>query len=88
MINQWRSTIIICGAAAAISAISREITSRSHPVIALTETPPRAVKNSVSQTDQFRLRMQLLQWRWKVTGLDLPEKLRDQIARELAKKNP
>jgi hypothetical protein len=42
----------------------------------------------VSQTDQFRLRMQLLQWRWKVTGLDLPEKLRDQIARELAKKNP
>jgi hypothetical protein len=42
----------------------------------------------VSQTDQFRLRMQLLHWRWKVTGLDLPEKLRDQIARELAKKNP
>ena len=42
----------------------------------------------VSQTDQFRLRMQLLQWRWKVTGLDLPEKLRDQIARELARKNP
>jgi hypothetical protein len=32
--------------------------------------------------------MQLLQWRWKVTGLDLPERLRDQIARELAKKNP
>ena len=31
---------------------------------------------------------ELLQWRWKVTDLDLPEKLRDQIARELAKKNP
>jgi hypothetical protein len=41
-----------------------------------------------SQTDQFRLRMQLLQWRWKVTGIDLPEKLRDQIAGELAKKKP
>jgi hypothetical protein len=24
----------------------------------------------------------------KLTGIDLPEKLRDQIARELAKKNP
>jgi hypothetical protein len=41
-----------------------------------------------SQADQFRLRMQLLQWRWKITGIDLPEKLRDQIAAELAKKNP
>ena len=41
-----------------------------------------------SQTDQFRLRMQLLRWRWKITGVDLPEKLRDQIAGELAKKNP
>ena len=41
-----------------------------------------------SQADQFRLRMQLLQGHWKVTGIDLPEKLRDQIAGELAKKNP
>jgi len=41
-----------------------------------------------SQADQFRLRMQLLRWRWKITGIDLPEKLRDQIAGELAKKNP
>jgi hypothetical protein len=32
--------------------------------------------------------MQLLQWRWKLTGIDLPEKLRDQIAEELAKKYP
>ena len=45
--------------------------------------PPGAL-----QTDQLRLRMQLLQWRWKITGIDLPEKLRDQIAGELAKKNP
>jgi hypothetical protein len=41
-----------------------------------------------SLTDQFRLRMQLLHWRWKITDLDLPEKLSDQIAKELAKKNP
>jgi hypothetical protein len=38
--------------------------------------------------DQFRLRMQLLSWRWKLTGIDLPAKLRDQFARELAKKYP
>src|SRR6516165_2563832 len=45
--------------------------------------PPGAV-----ETDQFRLRMQLLQWRWKLTRIDLPEKLRNQIAEELAKKYP
>jgi hypothetical protein len=39
-------------------------------------------------TEQFRLRMQLLEWSWKLTGVDLPEKLRDQFARELAKKYP
>ena len=44
--------------------------------------PDTAVSN------QFRLRMQLLDWRWKVTGIGLPERLRDQIAQELAKKYP
>ena len=39
-------------------------------------------------TEQFRLRMQLIAWRWKLTGIDLPDKLRDQFARELAKKYP
>jgi hypothetical protein len=38
--------------------------------------------------EQFRLRMQLLEWSWKLTGIDLPETLRDQFARELAKKYP
>jgi hypothetical protein len=32
--------------------------------------------------------MQVLRWHWKVTGIDLPEKLRDQIARGLANKYP
>src|SRR5215472_619190 len=45
--------------------------------------PPGATEAS-----QFRLRMQLLRWHWKITGIDLPEKLRDQIAGELAKKYP
>jgi Protein of unknown function (DUF2939) len=42
----------------------------------------------VTATEQFRLRMQLISWRWKLTGIDLPDKLRDQFARELAKKYP
>jgi hypothetical protein len=42
----------------------------------------------VEPAEQLRLRMQLLQWRWKLTGIDLPEKLRNQVARELAKKYP
>ncbi len=39
-------------------------------------------------TEQFRPRMQLIAWRWKLTGIDLPDKLREQFARELAKKYP
>jgi hypothetical protein len=42
----------------------------------------------VTGTNQFRVRMQLLQWHWKLTGIELPDKLREQIARELAKKYP
>jgi hypothetical protein len=38
--------------------------------------------------ERFRLRMQLLGWHWKLTGIDLPERLRDRVARELAKKYP
>jgi hypothetical protein len=37
---------------------------------------------------QFRIRMQLLQWHWKLVGLDLPETLRTRLAQELAKKLP
>jgi Protein of unknown function (DUF2939) len=38
--------------------------------------------------EQFRLRLQLLDWRWKLTGIQLPQKLSDQLAQELAKKYP
>ena len=43
---------------------------------------------NVEAVEQFRLRMQLLGWRWKLTGIDLPARLRDQVAQELAKKYP
>ena len=42
----------------------------------------------IAEPNQFRLRMQLLRWRWKLTAIELPENLREQIVRELAKKYP
>lgn len=47
-----------------------------------------AVPVSAPRAEQYRLRMQLIQWRWKLTGIDLPETLRNQLAQELAKKFP
>ena len=38
---------------------------------------------SASPQDQYRVRMQLLQWNWKLVAIDLPQKLRDQLADEL-----
>ena len=38
--------------------------------------------------EQYRLRLQLIQWHWKLTGMDLPEPLRTRLAQELAKKLP
>jgi hypothetical protein len=38
--------------------------------------------------EQFRLRLQLLDWRWKLTGIEIPHKVSDQLAQELAKKYP
>lgn len=43
---------------------------------------------TAARSDQFRLWMKLEQWQWKLTAIDLPEKLRNQIAQELAKKFP
>jgi hypothetical protein len=40
------------------------------------------------ESEQFRLRMRLTQWRWRIVGIDLPEKLLNQIAQELADKYP
>ena len=35
--------------------------------------------------DQFRFRLRLSQWTWKLAGVDLPEELRVKLARELEK---
>lgn len=47
-----------------------------------------AVPVDAEPSDQFRLRMQLLQWHWKLIGLDLPDSLRIRLVQELAKKLP
>ena len=47
-----------------------------------------ALPAGAEPAEQFRLRMQLLQWRWKLTGIDLPEKMRERFAQDLARKLP
>jgi DUF2939 family protein len=41
---------------------------------------------SALPTDQYWLHMQVLQWNWKLGGIDLPEKVRDQLADELIRR--
>jgi hypothetical protein len=41
---------------------------------------------SASPEDQYRIRMQLLQWNWKLVAIDLPQKLREQLADELIRR--
>ena len=36
--------------------------------------------------EQFRVRLQILQWNWKVTAIDLPELVKINLAKELQKK--
>jgi Protein of unknown function (DUF2939) len=36
-----------------------------------------------TRDDQFRVKLSLTQWRWKLAGLDLPEPLRIKLAQEL-----
>jgi hypothetical protein len=38
-----------------------------------------------TRDDQFRVKLSLTQWRWKLAGIDLPEPLRVQLAQELVK---
>jgi len=47
-----------------------------------------SVPVTVPESEQFRLRMRLTQWRWRVVGIELPQKLLNQIAQELADKYP
>jgi Protein of unknown function (DUF2939) len=43
---------------------------------------------SAPPSQQFRIRMRLLRWHWRLTGIDLPEMLRNQLAQKLAAKFP
>jgi hypothetical protein len=38
-----------------------------------------------SRAEQFRADLRLVRWRWRIVGLDLPEDLREHLARELVK---
>jgi hypothetical protein len=38
-----------------------------------------------SRSDRFKLHLQLMRWRWRVVGIDLPEDLKEQLVRELIK---
>ena len=40
--------------------------------------PPEGLQN-----EQFRVHLRLSQWRWKLVGLDLPEQLKERLAREV-----
>lgn len=41
---------------------------------------------SADPTEQFRVRLQILQWNWKLTAVDLPERVRIELAKELQKR--
>jgi hypothetical protein len=47
-----------------------------------------SLPTSAPPQEQFRLELQLLEWRWKLTAINLPEQLRMGLATELAKQNP
>jgi hypothetical protein len=38
-----------------------------------------------SRIDQFKVHLRLIGWHWRLVGIDLPEELKEQLARELLK---
>ena len=44
-----------------------------------------SVPQSVARPQRFGLELKLLQWRWRLTAITLPENIRDALADELAK---
>jgi Protein of unknown function (DUF2939) len=44
------------------------------------------VPTSAPVSEQYRLHLQVLRWNWKLVGIDLPEKVRDQMADELIRR--
>jgi len=45
-----------------------------------------SVPSDAAEADQFRLRLQVLQWNWTLTDVGLPERLRVELAQELARR--
>lgn len=45
-----------------------------------------SLPTSAPADHQYRLRLQVLQWNWKLTGIDLPQRIRVLLANELKKK--
>jgi hypothetical protein len=45
-----------------------------------------SVPTNAVPPDQFRLRLQVLQWNWKLTEIDLPERVRIELAKELQRR--
>ena len=43
---------------------------------------------SAAPKDQLRLRLRLQQWQWKIAGIELPEELLQQLARNFVKRLP
>jgi hypothetical protein len=37
-------------------------------------------------SEQYRIRLELLQWKWKLVAMDLPQNVRDQLADELIRR--
>ena len=38
-----------------------------------------------SRAEQFRAQLRLIGWNWRIVGLDLPEDLKEHLAKELVK---
>lgn len=41
---------------------------------------------NTNPTEQYRVRLQILQWNWKLTAIELPERVRIELAKELQKR--
>lgn len=54
--------------------LNAEYSGRSFHVSLPVERPP---------AERFRLHLRLIQWRWKLSGIDLPERLRVELAQEI-----
>jgi hypothetical protein len=41
--------------------------------------------SEVARTDQFRMHLRFIRWEWRIVGIELPEDLKEQLARQLIK---